>query len=93
MKRDLRLWRASAADAARVPLRGGTGVDPAQEPALAAGGPAKVKTDRRDAMILARTLRAGQLIAVWVPDGAHEAMPDLVQLRSQATRYLRKSRQ
>ncbi len=52
-----------------------------------------MKTDRRDAMILARTLRAGQLIAVWVPDGAHEAMPDLVQLRSQATRYLRKSRQ
>jgi hypothetical protein len=28
----------------------------------------KVKTDRRDAMMLAQTLRAGQLTAVWVPD-------------------------
>jgi transposase len=34
----------------------------------------RVKTDRRDAMMLAQTLRAGQLTAVWVPDEAHEAM-------------------
>src|SRR6056297_3103452 len=40
----------------------------------------KVKTDRRDAMMLAQTLRAGQLTAVWVPDEAHEAMRDLVRL-------------
>src|SRR5262249_8280365 len=32
----------------------------------------KVKTDRRDAMMLAQTLRAGQLTEVWVPDEAHE---------------------
>jgi len=41
----------------------------------------KVKTDRRDAMMLAQTLRAGQLTAVWIPDEAHEAMRDLVRLR------------
>jgi transposase len=34
----------------------------------------RVKTDRRDAMTLAQTLRAGQLTEVWVPDEAHEAM-------------------
>jgi transposase len=53
----------------------------------------RVKTDRRDAMMLAQTLRAGQLTAVWVPDEAHEAMRDLVRLRTQAMRDLRKSRQ
>ena len=53
----------------------------------------KVKTDRRDAMMLAQTLRAGQLTAVWVPDEAHEAMRDLVRLRAQAIRDLRKTRQ
>ena len=53
----------------------------------------KVKTDRRDAMMLAQTLRAGQLTEVWVPDEAHEAMRDLVRLRMQAMRDLRKSRQ
>ena len=49
--------------------------------------------DRRDAMMLAQTLRAGQLTEVWVPDQAHEAMRDLVRLRSQAMRDLRKMRQ
>jgi transposase len=46
----------------------------------------KVKTDRRDAMMLAQTLRAGQLTAVWIPDEAHEAMRDLVRLRARRTR-------
>src|SRR3954454_2853774 len=53
----------------------------------------KVKTDRRDAMMLAQNLRAGQLTAVWVPDEAHEAMRDVVRLRAQAMRDLRKTRQ
>src|SRR6202045_3985089 len=53
----------------------------------------KVKTDRRDAMMLAQALRAGQLTAVWIPDEAHEAMRDLVRLRAQAMRDLRKARQ
>lgn len=51
----------------------------------------RVKTDRRDAMMLAQTLRAGQLTAVWVPDEAHEAMRDLVRLRTQAMRDLRRA--
>ena len=33
----------------------------------------RVKTDRRDALKLARTYRAGELTAVWVPDAKHEA--------------------
>ncbi len=53
----------------------------------------KVKTDRRDAMMLTQTLRAGQLTEVWVPDQAHEAMRYLVSFRSQAMRDLRKTRQ
>ena len=39
----------------------------------------RVKTDRRDAVMLARLHRAGELTAVWVPDAAHEAMRDLVR--------------
>ena len=52
----------------------------------------KIKTDRRDAMMLARLLRAGQLTEVWVPDEAHEAMRDLVRMRAQATKDQRKTR-
>jgi transposase len=36
-----------------------------------------VKTNRRDAEGLARLLRAGELIAVWVPDDRDEAMREL----------------
>jgi transposase len=32
----------------------------------------RVKTDRRDAMMLAKLHRAGELTSVWVPDNAHE---------------------
>src|SRR5688572_25663737 len=39
----------------------------------------RVKTDRRDAEKLARALRAGDLAAVFVPDGEHEALRDLVR--------------
>ena len=48
----------------------------------------RVKTDRRDAMKLARLLRAGELTAVWVPDPAHEAMRDLVRSRTDAMWHL-----
>ena len=44
----------------------------------------RVKTDRRDAMTLARLLRAGELTAVWVPDEEHEAIRDVVRARRQA---------
>jgi len=43
-----------------------------------------VKTDRRDASKLARSYRAGDLTSVWVPDGAHEALRDLVRAREAA---------
>ena len=41
----------------------------------------RVKTNRRDALNLAKLLRAGELTAVWVPDVRHEAMRDLVRAR------------
>jgi transposase len=44
----------------------------------------RVKTDRRDALKLARGYRAGDLTAVWVPDAAHEALRDLVRAREAA---------
>jgi transposase len=34
----------------------------------------RVKTNRRDAAMLSKLHRAGELTAVWVPDAAHEAM-------------------
>jgi len=46
----------------------------------------RVKTDRRDAQKLARSYRAGDLTAVWVPDAAHEALRDLVRAREAAKR-------
>src|ERR1700730_5958346 len=44
----------------------------------------RIKTDRRDAIILARMHRAGELEAVWIPDQAHEAMRDLIRTRAAA---------
>jgi transposase len=44
----------------------------------------RVKTDRRDAVMLAKLHRAGELTAVWVPDAAHEAMRDLIRARATA---------
>lgn len=41
----------------------------------------RVKTDRRDAQMLARLLRSGELTAIWVPDEAHEAIRDLIRGR------------
>ena len=46
----------------------------------------KVKTNRRDALSLAKLLRADELTAVWVPDGHHEAMRDLTRARVRTTR-------
>ncbi len=53
----------------------------------------RIKTDRRDAINLAKLHRAGELTAVWVPDQAHEAMRDLVRARLAAVRTLRQARQ
>ncbi|MFZ1154604.1 MAG: IS110 family transposase [Solirubrobacteraceae bacterium] len=44
----------------------------------------RVKTDRRDALALAKLLQAGQLTSVWVPDVEHEALRDLMRAREDA---------
>jgi transposase len=53
----------------------------------------RVKTDRRDVVMLAKLHRAGELTAVWVPDAAHEAMRDLIRARATAVRVFCKARQ
>jgi transposase len=53
----------------------------------------RVKTDRRDAINLAKLHRAGELTPVWVPDPAHEAIRDLVRARQAAVRTVRQARQ
>jgi transposase len=52
----------------------------------------RVKTDRRDAMMLARLARSGDLTAVRVPDVADEAVRDLVRAREDAVRECRNAR-
>jgi transposase len=52
----------------------------------------RVKTDARDALKLARLLRAGELTAVHVPDATDEAMRDLARARTDAVQDLRRSR-
>ncbi len=53
----------------------------------------RVKTDRRDALQLARLLRAGELSAVRVPDEALEALRDLSRAREDLQRNERRLRQ
>ena len=53
----------------------------------------RVKTNRRDALTLARLHRAGELTAIWVPDPGHEAVRELVRAREAAMADLRAKRQ
>ena len=53
----------------------------------------RVKTNRRDATVLARLHRAGELTPVWVPDADHEAMRDLIRLRSVVRQIVTRARQ
>jgi transposase len=53
----------------------------------------RVKTNRRDAVELAKLSRAGELTAVWVPDERHEAMRDLSRVRQAAQKHLKSKRQ
>lgn len=53
----------------------------------------KVKTDRRDAIKLAKHYRNGELTPVWVPDAAHEALRDLVRTREDARADQQRARQ
>jgi transposase len=50
----------------------------------------RVKTDRRDALKLARLHRAGELTAVHVPEASDEAMRDLCRARTDAVQDLRR---
>jgi transposase len=52
----------------------------------------RVKTDRRDSIMLARLARAGELTAVRVPDAVDEALRDLVRAREDAVREQRNVR-
>ena len=52
-----------------------------------------VKTDRRDSLMLARLHRAGELTAVWVPDGAQEALRDLTRAREDMKHLQRQAKQ
>lgn len=53
----------------------------------------RIKTDRRDAMMLARLSRSGDLTAVVVPDESDEAVRDLMRAREDAVRAQRTARQ
>lgn len=52
----------------------------------------RVKTDRKDAIKLARALRNGDLAPVWVPDEDQEALRDLVRAREDAKEDLQRKR-
>lgn len=53
----------------------------------------KIKNDHRDAVSLARLLRAGDLTPIWVPDETHEAMRDLIRARSASKKDTKIARQ
>jgi len=53
----------------------------------------RVKTDRRDALKLARLLRSGDLSAAWVPDEQHEGLRDVTRAREDAVEDLHRARQ
>lgn len=53
----------------------------------------RLKTDRRDALMLARLHRAGELTSVWVPDQEQEAVRDLTRAREDMKSLELKTRQ
>jgi transposase len=53
----------------------------------------RIKTDRRDALLLARAARAGELVSVAIPDERDEALRDLSRSREDAVRARLKARQ
>ena len=74
---------ASARHLARPPLGPCTVVAPSPIP----GKPGDWgQAYRRDAIVLAQLVRAGEFTPVWVPDDGHEALRDLV--RARAPRHL-----
>ncbi len=57
------------------------------------GATDRIKTDRRDATMLAREHRSGSLTPVWVPDPEQEAMRDLTRAREDMKALQTKARQ
>jgi len=53
----------------------------------------RIKTDRREALRLARQHRSGDLVAVWVPDEEQEVIRDLVRCREDFKHAERRARQ
>jgi len=53
----------------------------------------RVKTDRRDALSLARLHGAGELSPVWIPDEAQEALRDLTHAREDMKHLQRQAKQ
>jgi hypothetical protein len=56
-------------------------------------GGKRQKTDRRDAELLARLLRAGELTSIGIPDEVDESIRDLTRTRSDAVDDLRRAKQ
>ena len=54
---------------------------------------ARQKNDRRDALMLARLHRAGELTAINVPDATDEAIRDLTRARADAVHDLTRAKQ
>ena len=52
----------------------------------------RIKTDRRDAITLARLHRAGELTAIYIPDQVDEALRDLVRAREDAVGAARRAK-
>ena len=52
----------------------------------------RIKTDKRDAMKLAKSLRANDLVAVHIPDSTDEAIRDLCRARTDAVDDLRRAK-
>lgn len=65
-------------------------VSPAHIPRIASS---RIKTDRRDAVTLARLHRSGELTYVYVPREDDEAMRDLLRAREDAVKAQRTARQ
>jgi transposase len=53
----------------------------------------RIKTDRRDALLLARAARSGELVSITIPDERDEALRDLSRSREDAVRARLKARQ
>jgi transposase len=53
----------------------------------------RIKTDRRDALQLARLYRAGELTGIYVPDPQDEAIRDLIRARFQVAKAQHRARQ